>query len=72
MARCTNCNHKWKVKDILLLGFSKHGKKCAYCLHKQYISGKTQRLFTLGYVSILFVPFLIFYIKLSDKDEPLV
>lgn len=71
MARCTNCNYKWKVKDILLLGFSKHGKRCQRCQHKQYISVETQRILTLGYLSLIFVPFLFFFIKLSDKDKPL-
>lgn len=69
--RCTNCNYKWKAKDIFLLGFSKNGKKCTNCGHKQYISAETQRWFTLGYLSLIFIPFLLFRIKLSDKDEPL-
>ncbi|MGY0694650.1 TIGR04104 family putative zinc finger protein [Virgibacillus sp. FSP13] len=71
MARCTNCNYKWKVKEILSLGFSKNGKDCPNCGHKQYISAGTQRLFTLGYLSLIFVPVLLFRIKLSDKDEPM-
>ncbi|MFD2210178.1 TIGR04104 family putative zinc finger protein [Virgibacillus halophilus] len=71
MPRCTNCNYKWKVKEVLSLGFSKNGKDCPNCGHRQYISPKTQRLFTLGYLSLIFVPFIIFRIKLSDKDEPL-
>lgn len=71
MTRCTNCNYKWKVKEVLSLGFSKVGKDCPNCGHKQYISTGTQRLFTLGYLSLIFVPFLLFRINLSDKDEPL-
>lgn len=68
---CTNCNYKWKVKEVFSLGFSKNGKDCPNCDHKQYISAQTQRMFTLGYLSLIFVPFLIFRIKLSDKNEPL-
>lgn len=71
MAKCTKCNYKWKVKEIWSLGFSKKGKDCSNCGHKQYISAKTQRIFTLGYISLIFVPILPFFIKLSDKDEPL-
>ena len=71
MQRCTNCDYKWKVKDIIALGFSKNGKDCPDCGHKQYISGETQRLFTLGWMSLVFIPFLIYRIRLSDKDEPL-
>lgn len=71
MARCANCNYKWKVKDVLVLGFSKKGKECRHCGHRQYVSAETQRLFTLGSLSLLFVPFLLSKIKLSGKDEPL-
>ncbi|WP_026906849.1 hypothetical protein [Paucisalibacillus globulus] len=71
MARCTICGYKWKAKEIWSLGFSKKGKDCPNCGLKQYISVKTQRIFTLGYLSLIFVPFLFLFIKLSDKDEPL-
>ncbi len=71
LARCTNCHQKWKVKEIVAIGFSKDGKDCSDCGEKQYISAGTQRLFTLGFWSLLIVPLLLFSIKLSDKDEPL-
>lgn len=54
---CTNCHYKWKLKEVWSLGISKDGKACPNCGHTQYISGETQRLFTLGYLSLLFVPF---------------
>ena len=71
MPCCTNCNDKWKVKDVVALGFSKNGKDCPNCGQRQYLSAETQRLFTLGYLSLLFVPFLFSKIKLSGKDKPL-
>ena len=71
MPRCINCNYKWRIKEILSLGFSKDGKECPNCSHGQYISIETQKLLTLGFLSLLFVPFLLFRIKLSDKDERL-
>lgn len=71
MAHCTNCNYKWKTKEIWSLGFSKKGKNCPNCGNKQYISSKTQRIFTLGYLSLVFIVFFPFFIKLSDSDEPL-
>ena len=71
MAHCTNCNHKWKTKEILSLGFSKKGRNCLNCGNKQYISSKTQRIFALGYVSLIFIMAFPFFITLSDKDEPL-
>lgn len=71
MAKCTKCNYKWKAKEIWSLGFSKKGKDCSNCGHKQYISAETQQIFTLGYLSLIFVPILPFFIKLCDKDEPL-
>lgn len=71
MARCANCNYKWKVKDVLALGFSKKGKECPNCGHRQYLSAETQRLFTLGYLSLIIVPFIFSKIKLSGKDKPL-
>jgi len=69
--RCTNCNYKWSLKEILKLVFSKKGKDCPNCGDKQYISAESQGLFTLGYLSLIFVPFLLFKIKLSNKDEPM-
>lgn len=69
MPHCTNCSFKWKAKDILLLGFSKNGRKCLNCGQRQYISAETQRLFTLGYISLIFIPFLLSRIKLSGQDE---
>ncbi|ADC52332.1 hypothetical protein BpOF4_21684 (plasmid) [Alkalihalophilus pseudofirmus OF4] len=38
MAKCTKCNYKWKAKENWSLGFSKKGKDCSNCGHKQYIS----------------------------------
>lgn len=71
MARCTNCNYKWNSKEIWSLGFSKKGKDCPKCGVKQYISSQTQRTFTLGYLSLIFIVIFPFIIKLSDQDEPL-
>jgi hypothetical protein len=71
VARCTKCNFKWKGKDIWALGFSKKGKDCPGCGARQYISSGTQRIFTLGYLSLVFIVIFPFVIKLSDKDEPL-
>ncbi len=71
MARCTSCNYKWKAKEVWSLGFSKKGKDCPICGVKQYISSETQRTFTLGYLSLIFIVIFPFIIKLSDKDKPL-
>ncbi|MCA0172928.1 hypothetical protein [Bacillus sp. RAR_GA_16] len=71
MANCTNCHYKWGVKELWSLGFSKSGKECPNCRKKQYLSSETKNMFTLGYLSMLFIIILPFYIKLSDKDEPL-
>lgn len=71
MPHCTNCNYKWKFKEVMSLGFSKRGKDCPNCGKRQYISLKTQKLLTLGYISLIFIPFLLFSIKLSDKEENL-
>lgn len=71
MPHCTNCDYKWKANEVLALGFSRQGKDCANCENRQYMSSKTQRIFTLGYLSLLIVPFLLFCIKLSDKEESL-
>jgi len=50
MPRCTNCKYKWKVKEVLALGFSNNGKDCSNCEQRQYISFRTQKLLTLGYL----------------------
>lgn len=71
MAYCTYCHYKWKVKEVISLGFSREGKDCPTCGKKQYISLKTQNLLTLGYLSLLFLPFILFKIKLSDKENNL-
>ncbi|WP_233005383.1 TIGR04104 family putative zinc finger protein [Exiguobacterium aurantiacum] len=67
--RCTNCHYKWRIKEVLALGFSPDGKDCPNCGQKQYISVETQSLLTLGYLSLVFVPFILLWIKLSDHDE---
>lgn len=67
--RCTNCHYKWRIKEVLALGFSRNGKDCSNCGQKQFISAETQSLLTLGYLSLVFVPFILFWIKLSDHDE---
>ena len=74
MARCTNCNYKWKTKDVWLLGFSKKGKDCPNCKTKQFISFKDRcPLIGLGYLSgtigILLIIFFPLFFKLSDRDE---
>ncbi|MFS0781057.1 hypothetical protein [Bacillus sp. 1P06AnD] len=71
MATCTHCTHKWKPKEIWALGFSKKGKCCPYCGTRQYISGGTQGLLTLGFISLLFILLFPFIIQLSEKEEPL-
>ncbi|RFU69675.1 TIGR04104 family putative zinc finger protein [Bacillus sp. V59.32b] len=71
MAQCNNCNYKWKAKEILSLGFSKSGKKCPHCEKKQYISSETQRIFFLGYISLVFIIIFPLIIKLSDKEGSL-
>lgn len=71
MVKCTNCNYKWKAKDVRAVGFSKNGKECPNCGEKQYISSKTKRMFTLGWLSLVFIIIFPFIIKLSSKDEPL-
>lgn len=69
MVRCTNCQYKFKTKEVLAVGFAKHGKACPNCGTQQYISKDTQRYFSLGYVSLLFILILPFVIKLSDRES---
>ncbi|KGX89728.1 hypothetical protein N781_16010 [Pontibacillus halophilus JSM 076056 = DSM 19796] len=71
MARCASCDYKWSIRDIWSLGFSKGGKPCPNCGKTQYISGKTQKIFTLGYLSLLFTIVLPFIITLSNVQEDL-
>ncbi len=71
MARCTNCDYKWNVKEIWSLGWSKNGKACPNCGNRQYISGETQNMFTLGFISVAFIIIFPFFIKLSGKNEDL-
>ncbi|GGP09102.1 hypothetical protein [Oceanobacillus neutriphilus] len=52
MARCTNCNYKWKTKDVWLLGFTKKGKVCPVCNTRQFLAFKDRGfLLGLGYLS---------------------
>lgn len=69
MARCTKCNHKWSLKDVMAVGFSKDGKECPNCKEKQYISSKTQNIMNLGYLSLIFIVLFPFLLKLSDKKD---
>ena len=69
MARCTKCNHKWSLKEVLLLPFSKDGRECSVCKQKQYISSTTQNIMSLSYWSVIIVILFPFIIKLSDKKD---
>ena len=69
MVCCTNCQYTFKTKEVLAVGFAKHGKACPNCGVKQYISKDSQHYLSLGYISLLFVLILPFVIKLSDKEE---
>jgi len=71
MPCCTICNYKWGILEVLQLGVSTKGKNCSNCGEKQFMSSETQKLFTLGFISLLFIPFLLFRIRLSDKEETL-
>lgn len=51
------------------VGFSTTGKECPNCRKKQYISAKTKKLLTLGWLSLAFIFIFPFIIKLSNKDE---
>ncbi|WP_455661304.1 hypothetical protein, partial [Pradoshia sp.] len=52
MARCSNCNYKWSMKDVWSLGFIKRGKVCPSCKAKQFASFKDRGfLLGLGYLS---------------------
>jgi hypothetical protein len=70
MGHCSLCGHKWGKRDLVRLGFSRDGRNCRGCSCRQYMSTETRRMFSAGYVSILFVFFMPFVVKLSSKDEP--
>ncbi|MGM9922615.1 MAG: hypothetical protein ACI35R_00020 [Bacillus sp. (in: firmicutes)] len=74
MARCTNCNCKWKIKNMWLLGFSKKGRACPHCGTRQFASFKESNVLIglgslSGIIAILLIMFFPFFIKLSDKEE---
>lgn len=71
MARCTNCQYKFKTKELLAVSVAIHGKgkTCPNCGAKQYMSQKSQFYLSLGNISLLFVLFLPFLIRLSDREE---
>ncbi len=74
MARCSNCNYKWRTKDVWLLGFTKKGNLCPSCKAKQFVSFKDRGfLLGLGYLSgtigIIIIILFPFFIKLSNQDE---
>lgn len=71
MARCANCNYKWNLKEVWSLGWSKNSKDCPNCGSRQYISGETLNMFTLGFLSMAFIIVFPFIIKLSDENEGL-
>ena len=73
MARCTNCQYKFKTKELLAVSVTIHGKgkPCPNCGVKQYMSRKSQFYLSLGNISLLFVLFLPFLIRLSDREEPM-
>ncbi|MEC2077021.1 hypothetical protein [Metabacillus fastidiosus] len=71
MAKCKCCDYEWKAREICSLGFAKDGKNCPSCGNRQYISSETQRIFTLGFLSLILIIIFPFIIKLSSEKEPL-
>ncbi|WP_215084472.1 hypothetical protein [Exiguobacterium sp. s78] len=71
MARCTNCQYKFSTKEVLAVSVAIHGegKTCPNCGVKQYMSRKSQFYLLLGNISLLFVLFLPFLIRLSGREE---
>ncbi|WP_203362996.1 TIGR04104 family putative zinc finger protein [Bacillus sp. REN10] len=72
MACCQSCQHKWKMREIWRVAFSKNGLACPYCGVKQYISAKTTNRLTLTYWSPVFLLILLFpsFVELSSEKEP--
>lgn len=71
MRSCANCQYKWKLKDLVKLSFSKEGRTCVKCREQQYLSKDAQNLMTLSWLSLLFLPFIIYRLTLSSKKEDL-
>lgn len=71
MVACTNCQNKWTGRDLWKLGFSKEGKSCPHCGTTQYISAESQRMMSLGFISLVAILLFPFIIKLSGEKEPL-
>lgn len=71
MTRCTNCQIKWKLKDVIKLSLSKDGRNCPQCGERQYVSKDAQNFMTLSWLSLLFLPLIIYRITLSSKKEHL-
>ena len=74
VARCTNCNYKWRIKDVWLLGFTRKGEGCPSCNTRQLLSFKDKGLLVgLGYLSgtiaLCMIRIFPFLLKLSDQDE---
>jgi len=74
VAHCTNCNYKWRTKDVWLLGFTKKGKVCQNCNAKQFLSFKDRGLLLglgslSGIIAMLIIIIFPYLLKLSDKDE---
>lgn len=71
MRSCSNCDAKWRLKELLALGFSRKGRVCVHCGERQYLSKDTLKLSTLGWLSLLFIPLIIWRMTLSSKEEHL-
>lgn len=71
MARCMNCQYEFNTKELLAVSVAIHGKgkPCPNCGVNQYMSQKSQFYLSLGNISLLFVLFLPFLIRLSDQEE---
>ncbi|WP_042349250.1 TIGR04104 family putative zinc finger protein [Bacillus massiliigorillae] len=75
MTSCQNCNYKWSTKEIWRIGVSKNGRVCAKCGKKQYLSRDTKNWLTVGWLIPLIIILILVpkrFVKLSNKDEPLI
>lgn len=74
MARCTNCNFKWKARHIWMLNLSKDGKPCKNCGIKQYIHVQEEVTFSDFFYYVDLIPIVSFifsplHVQLTDQPH---
>lgn len=71
MLFCANCGKKWNLFNTYRVTMAHNGLNCLHCGQRQYLSTKSLKKLSIGWLTILVLPFIRFLVELSSQQEPM-